>query len=323
MAVLLLMPVAFSMAATSYVTITSDDVQGNVGDTVTVTFNIVMQPPKVGQTMDSLQFVLEYNSEALEFVGIQEVVQDSITILGVPYTCNVTTKPGAVAFAAASTDGASGSGALMHVRFKILSAARTMLVLKSVAYSFVTKNGKTQDRGLSGVINLGSITGKSAPSTIAPSSPEPGGSQGPENTPDATDEPWYPVTEVTLAPGASPTADPQKTDNDILAYIVFGLFIVVAILVCVVLTLMIVRRSRNKARLKYLRMTKMRIQRSSHRRKRMRTPSSRNRLRRRRISTRNLRWKKRRTTSRLFGSSAGARNKKRVTVSRPSPFLYI
>ena len=251
MVALLLLPAAFSAAATTPVTITSEDIQGNVGDTVTVTLNIAIDPPKLGQTMDSLQFVLEYNSAALEFVSIQEFAQDNITILGARYTCTVTTKAGAVAFAAASTDGASGSGALMHVRFKILSAARTMLVLKSVAYSFVTKNGKTQDRGLSGIINLGSITGKSAPYTVAPSSSLPDSSQEPANTPAATDEPRFPVTEVTLAPGASPTTEPAKTDNDILAYIVFILFIVVARLVCVVLTLMIVRRGKNRAKLKY------------------------------------------------------------------------
>ena len=66
-----------------------------------------------------------------------------------------------------------------------------------------------------------------------------------------TDEPRFPVTEVTSAPGTSPAPESANEDNDILAYIVFGLFIVVAILICVVLTLMIVRRGQNRARMKF------------------------------------------------------------------------
>ena len=62
MVVMLLLPAAFSMAATTPVTITSDDIQGSVGDTVTVAINMVVEPPKLGQTMDSIQFVLEYDS---------------------------------------------------------------------------------------------------------------------------------------------------------------------------------------------------------------------------------------------------------------------
>lgn len=249
MAALLLLPFAFSAAATAPVTITSDDVRGNVGDTVTVTLNIAVEPPKLGQTMDSLQFVLEYDSAALEFVDIQEVYQDRINILGAQYLCSVTTKTGAVAFAAAATDGASGSGVLMHVRFRMLSAVSTMLVLKKVSCSFVTANGTTQDRRSVGTINLGRVTGQSAPTTIAPSASAPTVTQPPANM--ATDQPRFPVSEVTLAPGASPTAEPEKAETDILAYIVFGLFIVVAILICVVLTLMIVRRGRNKASAKF------------------------------------------------------------------------
>ena len=133
MVVLLLLPAAVSMAATVPVTITSDDVRGNVGDTVTATLNITIDPPKLGQSMDSLQFLLVYDSAALEYVGIQEVSQDRINILGAQYICSVTTNTGKVGFTAAATDGSSGSGVLMHVRFKILSPVSTMLVLKNVA----------------------------------------------------------------------------------------------------------------------------------------------------------------------------------------------
>ena len=247
LAALLLLPSALASAAAYPVTISSDDIRGNVGDTVTATLNIVIDPPKLGQTMDSLQFVLEYDSAALEFVGIQEVNQDRISILGAQYLCNVTTKTGAVVFAAAATNGASGSGTLMHVRFKILSAFSTILVLKKVSYSFVTKNGATQDRRQGGTINLGRITGSSVPTTVAPATYEtypPYQTMAPYSPSVATDAPRFPVTEVTLAPGISPTAAPEEGDSDILAYIVFGLFIVVAILICVVLTLMIVRRGR-------------------------------------------------------------------------------
>ena len=252
LAALLLLPSALTAAATAPVTITSADVRGNVGDTVTVTLNIAIEPPKLGQTMDSLQFVLEYDSAALEYVGIQEVSQDRINILGTQYICNVTTKTGGVVFAASATNGASGSGTLMRVKFRILSAFSTMLVLKKVSYSFVTKNGTTQDRRQGGTINLGRITGQSVPTTVTPAfyTPDPFQTQDPVSTGYATDEPRFPVTEVTLAPGASPTATPEEGDSDILAYIVFGLFIVVAILICVVLTLMIVRRGKNKS--KYL-----------------------------------------------------------------------
>ena len=249
MAMLLLFPAAFAHGATTPVTITSEDVRGKVGDTVTATLKIAIEPPKLGQSMDSLQFELVYDSAALEFIDIQEVSQDRISILGAQYMCSVSSKAGAVGFSAAATDGASGSGVLMHVRFRILSAVSTMLVLKKVAYSFVTQNSTTQDRRQGGTINLGRITGQSVPNTIAPASPVPADTQPPTGV--ATDEPRFPVTEVTLAPGASPTAEPSQADNDILAYIVFGLFIVVAILICVVLTLMIVRRGQNKNRLKY------------------------------------------------------------------------
>ena len=247
--ILLLLPAAFSRAATTPVTIDSEDVRGKVGDTVTVAFTIDIEPPKLGQTMDSLQFELVYDSSALEFVDIQEVSQDRISILGVQYLCSVSSKAGAVGFTAAATDGVTGSGTLMHVRFRILSAVSTMLVLKKVAYSFVAKNGTTQDRRQGGTINLGRVTGQSAPSTVAPASTAPANTQDPAA--DATDEPRFPVTEVTLAPGASPTAEPTQGESDILAYIVFGLFIIVAILICVVLTLMIVRRGRNKARMEF------------------------------------------------------------------------
>ena len=249
MAMLLLFPAAFAHGAITPVTITSEDVRGKVGDTVTATLKIAIEPPKLGQSMDSLQFELVYDSAALEFIDIQEVSQDRISILGAQYMCSVSSKAGAVGFSAAATDGASGSGVLMHVRFRILSAVSTMLVLKKVAYSFVTQNSTTQDRRQGGTINLGRITGQSVPNTIAPASPVPADTQPPTGV--ATDEPRFPVTEVTLAPGASPTAEPSQADNDILAYIVFGLFIVVAILICVVLTLMIVRRGQNKNRLKY------------------------------------------------------------------------
>ena len=144
MVVMLLLPAAFSMAATTPVTITSEDIQGSVGDTVTVAINIAIEAPKLGQTMDSLQFVLEYDSAALEYLGIQEFSQDKIKILGSQYMCNVTTKAGAVAFAAAANGGATGSGVLMHVQFRILSAVSTMLVLKKVSYSFVTTSSGSQ-----------------------------------------------------------------------------------------------------------------------------------------------------------------------------------
>ena len=245
---LLLLPAAAAHAAGTPVTITSDDVRGKVGETVTVTLNIAIEPPKLGQTMDSLQFELVYDSSALEFIDIQEVSQDQIKILGVQYVCSVNAQAGMVGFAAATTDGTASSGVLMHVRFKILSAVSNMLVLKKVAYSFVNKNG-TQERRQGGTINLGHVTGQSVPNTIAPNTPAPVNSQEPTSV--ATDEPRFPVTEVTLAPGASPTAEPNAADNDILAYVVFGLFIIVAILICVVLTLMIVRRGRNKARVKF------------------------------------------------------------------------
>ena len=244
--ILLLLPTAFSRAATTPVAINSDDVRGKVGDTVTVALKIDIEPPKLGQIMDSLQFELVYDSSALEFVDIQEVSQDRISILGVQYMCSVSSKAGAVAFTAAAADGASGSGTLMHIRFRILSPVSTMLVLKKVAYSFVTKSGATQDRRQGGTINLGRITGQSAPATAAPASAMPAETQDPAVN--ATDQPRFPVTEVTLAPGASPTAEPTQGESDVLAYIVFGLFIIVAILICVVLTLMIVRRGQNKAR---------------------------------------------------------------------------
>ncbi len=125
--ILLLLPAAASHAAGAPVTITSEDVRGKVGDTVTATLKIVIEPPKLGQTMDSLQFELVYDSSALEFVDIQEVSQDRINILGSQYYCSVSSKTGAVSFTAAATDGATGSGVLMHVRFKILSAVSTML----------------------------------------------------------------------------------------------------------------------------------------------------------------------------------------------------
>ena len=207
-AALLLLPISAAVAAGTPVTITSEDVRGNVGDTVTVAMNLTVEAPKLGQTMDSLQLVLEYDSAALEFVEIQELSQDRMKILGVEYTCNVTTKTGAVAFTAASSSGCTGSGTLMHVRFKILSAVSTMLVLKKVSYSFITPSSGSQRSYTGGTINLGRVTG-------------------------------------------SPVPEPTNEDNDVLAYIVFGLFIVVAILICVVLTLMIVRRGRNKARIKY------------------------------------------------------------------------
>ena len=252
LAALLLLPSAITAAAAVPVTITSADVRGNVGDTVTATLNIAIEPPKLGQTMDSLQFVLEYDSAALEYVGIQEVSQDRISILGAQYTCNVTTKAGGVVFAASATKGASGSGTLMRVKFKILSAFSTMLVLKKVSYSFVNQSGTTQDRRQGGTINLGRITGQSVPTTVVPATYDPYANETPVpySSELPTDAPRFPVTEVTLAPGASPTATPEEGDSDILAYIVFGLFIVVAILICVVLTLMIVRRGKNKA--KYL-----------------------------------------------------------------------
>ena len=249
MVVLLLLPAAVSMAATVPVTITSDDVRGNVGDTVTATLNITIDPPKLGQSMDSLQFLLVYDSAALEYVGIQEVSQDRINILGAQYICSVTTNTGKVGFTAAATDGSSGSGVLMHVRFKILSPVSTMLVLKNVAYSFAGKNGSSPSARQGGTMNLGRITGQSVPTTAAPASTAPAST--PEASSIPTDEPRFPVTEVTLSPNASPTAAPESGDSDILAYIVFGLFIVVAILICVVLTLMIVRRGKNKARVDY------------------------------------------------------------------------
>ena len=68
MAALLLLPISAAVAAGTPVTITSEDVRGSVGDTVTVAINMVVEPPKLGQTMDSIQFVLEYDSAALEFV---------------------------------------------------------------------------------------------------------------------------------------------------------------------------------------------------------------------------------------------------------------
>ena len=249
-AVLLLLPLTFSLAATTPVVITSDDVKGNVGDTVSVTLNISIEPPKLGQTMDSLQFLLVYDSSALEFVSIQEVNQDRITILGAQYLCSVTANTGKVGFTAAATDGSTGSGVLMHVRFKVLSPVSTMLTLKNVAYSFVNKNG-TQDRKQGGTINLGRVTGQSAPSTIAPASAAPmetaDATLDPSATPDpAASNPPYIVTEKTSGPNVKATPEPETESSDVLAYIVFGLFIVVALLVCVVLTLMIVRRGRSK-----------------------------------------------------------------------------
>ena len=249
MVVMLLLPSAFSMAATTPVTITSDDIQGSVGDTVTVAINIAIEAPKLGQTMDSLQFVLEYDSSALEFVDIQEVSRDRINILGAQYSCTVTSKTGAVAFTAAASNGGTGSGVLMHIRFRILSAVSTMLVLKKVSYSFVTASSGAQKSYTGGTINLGRITGQSVPTTIPPFTSAPVNSQPPAAV--ATDEPRFPVTEVTLSPGSSPLPEPNNGDSDVLAYIVFGLFIVVALLICVVLTLMIVRRGKNKARIKY------------------------------------------------------------------------
>lgn len=248
LAALLLLPLSVASAATTPVVITSDDVKGNVGDTVSVTLNIVIEPPKLGQTMDSLQFLLVYDSSALEFVSIQEVNQDRITILGAQYLCSVTANTGKVAFTAAATDGSSGSGVLMHVRFKILSPVSTMLTLKNVAYSFVNKSG-TQDRKQGGTINLGRVTGQSAPSTIAPGSAAPDqtaeATSDPAVTPDpAATNPPYIVTERTGDPNVKATPEPEKESSDVLAYIVFGLFIVVAVLVCVVLTLMIVRRGK-------------------------------------------------------------------------------
>ena len=248
MVALLLLPASLAHGATVPVTLTSDDVQGNVGDTVSVAIHINVEAPKLGQTMDSLQFVLEYDSAALEYVSIQEVSQDRITILGAQYNCNVTTNTGAVAFAAAASGGGTGSGVLMHVRFKILSAVSTMLVMKKVAYSFVTTSSGSQRGYTGGTVNLGRVTGQSAPATVAPATYAPE-TFSPEESPSfqPTDQPRFPVTEVTLEPGASPTEEPvEEGDSDILAYIVFGLFIVVAIMICVVLTLMIVRRGRNK-----------------------------------------------------------------------------
>ena len=249
MAALLLLPISAAVAAGTPVTITSEDVRGSVGDTVTVAINMVVEPPKLGQIMDSIQFVLEYDSAALEFVEIQGLSQDRLKIMGVEYLCNVTTKSGAVAFTAASSGGVSGSGTMMNVRFRIKSAVSTMLVLKKVSYSFITPSSGVQKSYTGGIVNLGRVTGQSVPNTIAPYTSAPVNSQPP--TAVATDEPRFPVTEITQAPGSSPVPEPNEGDSDMLAYIVFGLFIVVAILICVVLTLMIVRRGRNKANIKY------------------------------------------------------------------------
>lgn len=255
MVAMLLLPTAFSMAVSIPVTITSEDVRGNVGDTISVAININVEAPKLGQTMDSLQFVLEYDSAALEYLSIQELSQDRITFLGAQYTCDVSAKAGSLAFAASATGGGTGSGVLMHVRFRILSAVSTMLVLKKVAYSFVTTSSGSQRGYTGGTMNLGRVTGQSVPTTVAPASYAPvtmSPTYNPYATGLPTDAPRFPVTEVTLAPGANPTAAPEEEgDSDILAYIVFGLFIVVAIMICVVLTLMIVRRGRKKAQAQF------------------------------------------------------------------------
>ena len=168
MAALLLLPISAAVAAGTPVTITSEDVRGSVGDTVTVAINMVVEPPKLGQIMDSIQFVLEYDSAALEFVEIQGLSQDRLKIMGVEYLCNVTTKSGAVAFTAASSGGVSGSGTLMNVRFRIKSAVSTMLVLKKVSYSFITPSSGVQKSYTGGIVNLGRVTGQSVPNTIAP-----------------------------------------------------------------------------------------------------------------------------------------------------------
>ena len=54
MAALLLLPISAAVAAGTPVTITSEDVRGSVGDTVTVAINMVVEPPKLGQIMDSI-----------------------------------------------------------------------------------------------------------------------------------------------------------------------------------------------------------------------------------------------------------------------------
>lgn len=240
--ILLLLPLGIARAVTTPVEIRSDDIQGNVGDTVSVPLLIAIEPPKLGQTMDSLQFDLTYNSDILEYVDIQEVSGDYINILGARYMCSVTPSMGNVAFAAAATSGTNGSGTLMHVRFKVLSAGSTMLALKKVSYSFVTVSSETasQRTYTGGTINLGYVTGER--NTLPSPSASPSASPVPTGEP----SPQFPIGEASAQPGASPTAAPQQKKGDALAYVMFGLFLLMAILICVILTLMIVRRSQRR-----------------------------------------------------------------------------
>lgn len=247
LAVCLLLPWQTTFAASSPVSITSQDVTGQVGETVSVALQIAIEPPKLGQTMDSLQFSLEYDSSLLAFYDIQELYGDYINILGARYLCSVTPSMGRVAFAASASAGTNGSGTLMHVRFTVLSTGSAMLALKKVSYSFVTIGSETasQRTYTGGAMNLGYVKGESNPfaspstSAVAESSEEPA----------QTEPPRYPVTEITDSPPTSPSPTPAAQRGDALAYMMFGLFLLVAVLICVLLTLMIVRRGRRRSTL--------------------------------------------------------------------------
>jgi hypothetical protein len=185
--------------------------------------------------VDSVQFDLNYDSTALEFVSMTPG-----DLFAAQYTVANSDVPGRIRIACASALGLEGAGTLLTLRFRLLSDTGSAVNITS---GIVTRVDADYNQTTAYVaIGDGGVTVGSAALPQAavtpwiPATPVP----TPTPTPEVTATPEQPSVTLTTAPEA--TAAPETGLNPSVYYIGGGLLLVVAVLVAVLL----LRKNKNR-----------------------------------------------------------------------------
>ena len=181
--------------------------------------------------VDSVQFDLNYDSTAIEFVSMTPG-----DLFAAQYTIANSDVPGRVRIACASALGLEGAGTLLTLRFRLLSDAGSAV---SVTSGIVTRVDADYNQSAAYVsIQDGGISAGTAPlpapavTPWVPTTPVPTPSPTPEIT--ATPEVTAAPELMTTAPET--TAAPEKGMSDTIYFVGGGLLLVVVVLVVILLS---------------------------------------------------------------------------------------
>lgn len=203
--ILTFIPAVSNAADEGEMLITSDPIQGTVGEIVKVDFYCYPNVPE-GEYLESLQFTFTYDPELLTLGSLNLKDDDnnlkSMLILGkgAQWPMWNVKEPGLLILAWSEPFGTEEQGFLMQLEFRVEKEGTCAFLFNSVQYSTITIEGTTYSRGGSYFINPVQTGGIYTEGNVLPEEPDP-------------DTTFVPIAPVVETPEPKPTDTPRPSNG--------------------------------------------------------------------------------------------------------------